>query len=440
MSAPGPDLGAAGEAPRRRPSGRNQIAGWLAALGLALGASLARGAAAQEAPPRSGDLLLIAERLHLGDGRVLEPGAVWVAGGRIAAVGAPAEIEPLAGPEVPRRRAPQATPGLIDARSCLGLAGWLNTDHDKDEVDRSEPLQPELRAVDAYNPEDPLIAWVRGFGVTTIHTGHAPRALISGQTLVVKTSAQGSWESALLDAEAMISVTLGEHGLAGKSAGTRAKAQALLRQALLDAQAHAAQVASAEPGAAIERNLRKEALGRALAGEVPLLVHAQRAHDIWTARRLAREFPGLRVVLEGAAELPLLLDDFARDPLPVLLHPSMARPGGESEALSMGTARRLAERGLPFALQSGYEDYVPRTRVVLFEAAVAARHGLPRGAALRAITLDAARLLGVDGRVGSLEVGKDGDLALFDGDPFETTSHCLGTYIEGRLVSDGERR
>jgi imidazolonepropionase-like amidohydrolase len=406
----------------------------------------ARAAEGPSKPAAGGDLLLIAERLHLGDGRVLEPGAVWVKAGRIAAVGAPAQVEAEAGPEVPRRRAPEATPGLIDARSCLGLAGWLNTDHDKDEVDRSEPMQPELRALDAYNPDDPLIAWVRGFGVTTIHTGHAPRALISGQTLVVKTSAEGSWENGLLDPEAMISVTLGEHGLAGKQAGTRAKALALLRQALLDAEAYANEAALAaeqeDPAKLFKRDLRKECLARAVNGQVPLLVHAQRAHDIETARRLDREFPNLVLVLEGAAELPLLLEDFARDPmlLPVLLHPTMARPGGESEALSMGTARRLAEAGIPFALQSGYEDYVPRTRVVLFEAAVAARHGLSKGAALRAITLDAARILGIDGRVGSLEVGKDGDLALFDGDPFETTSHCLATYIEGRLVSAGERR
>ncbi len=105
----------------------------------------------------------------------------------------------------------------------------------------------------------------------------------------------------------------------------------------------------------------------------------------------------------------------------------------------METAVALRKAGIPFALQSGYESYVPKTRVVLFEAAVAAGHGLPFDAALAAVTLDAARLLGIADRVGSLEAGKDADLALFDGDPFEYTSHVTGVMIGGRIVSE-ERR
>ena len=88
------------------------------------------------------------------------------------------------------------------------------------------------------------------------------------------------------------------------------------------------------------------------------------------------------------------------------------------------------------ALQSGYEAYVPKTRVVLFEAGVAAANGLSFDQALRTITIDAAKILGIDNRVGSLEVGKDGDVALYDGDPFEYTTHCVGTVIEGRVVSE----
>lgn len=416
-------------------------------LGLAAapGSAAGKGLQAQQTPAVAkrtpGDLLLIAERLHLGNGQVLTPGAVWVQAGRIAAVGAPTEVELAAqGSGATRRQVVEATPGLIDARSCLGLAGWLNIEHDKDELDRSEPLQPELRAIDAFNPEDPLLAWVRGFGVTTVHTGHAPRALIAGQTMVIKTDPGSTWEQALLVPNAMLVVTLGEQGLGEKSPGTRAKALAMLRQALLDAARYAEQRSAPDESKWPNFNLRHESLAAALRGEVGFLVFAHRRQDIQAALRLDQEFPGLKLVLDGAAELTQTLDEFQRSPVPVILHPSMARPGGETAALSMASAGRLAAAGIPFALQSGYEDYVPRTRVVLFEAAVAARHGLEREAALRAITLDAAKLLGVDARVGSLEVGKDGDLALYDGDPFETTTHCLGTYIEGRLVSDGERR
>jgi len=95
--------------------------------------------------------------------------------------------------------------------------------------------------------------------------------------------------------------------------------------------------------------------------------------------------------------------------------------------------------GIPVALQSGFEAYVPKTRVVLFEAALAAANGLSFDQALRTITIDAAEILGIDARVGSLEVGKDGDVALYDGDPFEYTTHCLGCVIEGEVVSDVKR-
>ncbi|HBR57512.1 MAG TPA: amidohydrolase, partial [Blastocatellia bacterium] len=121
---------------------------------------------------------------------------------------------------------------------------------------------------------------------------------------------------------------------------------------------------------------------------------------------------------------------------PVILHATMARAGGERENLSMETASRLKAAGIPFALQSGYEGYVPKTRVVLFEAAVAASNGLSQRDALASVTIDAAKILGIDNRVGSLAVGKDADIAMYDGDPFEYTSHCIGTIIDGKVVSD----
>ena len=117
----------------------------------------------------------------------------------------------------------------------------------------------------------------------------------------------------------------------------------------------------------------------------------------------------------------------------------MARPSGDLENLSFETAATLSKAGIPVAMQSGYEAYVPKTRVVLFEAAMAAANGLSKDQALATITREAAKILGVDDRIGTLEVGKDGDVALFDGDPFEYTTHCVGTVIEGRVVSREKR-
>ena len=104
--------------------------------------------------------------------------------------------------------------------------------------------------------------------------------------------------------------------------------------------------------------------------------------------------------------------------------------------LSLENASKLRAAGIPIALQSGYEGYVPKTRIVLFEAAMAAANGLSPSQALASITIDAAKILGIDKRVGSIAVGKDADLAMYDGDPFEFTSHCIGTIINGRVVSE----
>ena len=168
---------------------------------------------------------------------------------------------------------------------------------------------------------------------------------------------------------------------------------------------------------------------------MPLLVTVHRHNDIMTALRIAEEFD-IRIVLDGASEAYLLIDEIREAGVPVILHPAMARAGGERENLSFTTAAKLADAGIPVAFQSGYEGYVPKTRNILFEAAVTLAHGMSFDQALAAITIDAASILGLNDRVGSIEVGKDGDLALYDGDPFEYTSHAIGTVINGVHVSD----
>jgi imidazolonepropionase-like amidohydrolase len=135
-------------------------------------------------------------------------------------------------------------------------------------------------------------------------------------------------------------------------------------------------------------------------------------------------------VLDGAAEAYLVLPEIQAAGVWVLPHPAMARTRDELANGTMELAKLLLDAKVPFAMQSGYESYVPKTRVVLWEAGVAVGHGLPPDAALKALTIDAAKLLGIDGKVGSLAAGKDADLALFDGDPFEYTTHCVGTVID----------
>lgn len=377
-----------------------------------------------------------AAKLHtMGPAGTIDNGVVVITDGKIAAVGPAASVAVPAGHRVVD--AAVATPGLIDAHSTVGLSGLYNTRHDSDQLERSAPIQPELRALDAYNPNDRLVEWVRSFGITTVHTGHAPGEAVSGQTIIVKTVG-GTVEAGLVRPLGAIACTLGPSAQkdGGKSPGTRAKLVAMLRAELIKAREYAAKFdAAKDDEKKPDRNLRLEALSAALRGEVPLLITAQRAQDIEAALRLQEEF-GFRLILDGAAEATLLTDRLRAAKIPVIIHPSMMRAYGEAENASFTTAAKLREAGITIAMQSGYEGYVPKTRVVLFEAAIAAAHGLGFEGALATVTIDAARILGIEGRVGSIEVGKDGDIALYDGDPFEYTTHCVGTIINGQVVSE----
>jgi imidazolonepropionase-like amidohydrolase len=374
------------------------------------------------------------ETVYTMAGAPLRDGVVLVGkDGKIEKVGSAAQVAIPAGYRT--LTAKVVTPGLVDAHTVVGLAGYLNQPHDQEQVETSAPIQPELRAVDAYDPEERLVSYVRGYGITTLHTGHGPQALVSGQTMIVKTAGRDV-DAATLVPAAMIAVTVGEEakGEEGKSPGSRPKMIAMLRAELVKAQEYARKRASAEKGKEPERSLKTEAFVRVLEGELPLLVTVHRAGDILTVLRLAEEFK-IKLVLDGVAEAPLVVDRLQKAGFPVIVHPTMARSFGETENLSMETASVLKKAGLTVALQSGYEGYVPKTRVLLFEAAVAAANGLGLEGALASVTIDAARVLGIDKRVGSLTPGKDGDLALYDGDPFEYTSHCIGTVIEGVPVS-----
>ena len=374
-------------------------------------------------------------------GAPLKDGVILLRDGKITALGPKASVKIPEGYRI--LQAAVVTPGLIDAHATVGLSGLLNQAQDQDMLEKSSAVQPELRALDAYNAKDPLVSWVRSYGVTTVNTGHAPAALISGQTMIVKTFGRTADED-VINPAAMTAVTLGRNGLtnaeggpaASKSPGNRSKAVAMLRAELIKAQEYAKKREAKDESKRPARDLKTETLLRALAGVQPLLITANRQQDIISALRLAQEF-NLKIVLDGCADAPMVLAQIKASGFPVIVHPTMQRSYEDMENLSVETAGKLQAAGIPIALQSGYEAYVPKTRVVLFEAAVAAAHGLGFEAALASITSGAAQLLGIADRTGSLVVGKDADLALYDGDPFEYTSHCIGTIVGGIVFADG---
>ena len=376
------------------------------------------------------------EKVYTSAGPTIADGVIIIRDGKVQQVGPASQVKVPPGYRLLQAKA--VTPGLIDAHTVVGLSGYLNQPHDQDQVERTAALQPDLRAIDAYNPQERLVEWVRSHGVTTMHTGHGPGVLVSGQTMIVKSRGR-TVDEAVMVPQAMIAVTIGESAReATKGPGTRAKMVALLRTELIKAQEYDRKRETAAEDKKPARDLRLEALARVLKREVPLLVTVHRSQDIMSALRVAKEF-NIRLVLDGATEAFLVLDQIKEAGVPVIVHPTLARSGGETENLSMETAAKLKKAGIPFAFQSGFESYVPKTRVVLYEAGVAAANGLTFDEALAAATLDAARLLGISDRVGSLEPGKDGDVVLYDGDPFEYTSHVVGVVIQGEVVSQEPR-
>ncbi|WP_222619804.1 MULTISPECIES: amidohydrolase family protein [Pontibacter] len=370
------------------------------------------------------------ETVYTMAGSPIKNGVVLIKDGRIEAVGANLQVPQ----NYKTYTAKVVTPGFVDAHTSVGLAGIYNVPADQQQLEKTAPIQPELRAIDAYNPNEELISWVRSHGVTTINTGHAPGALASGQLMALKTSKDGF--DHLLDTTSMVAFTLGASvGENYNSPKTSAKGMAMLRSELQAAQAYAKKMANTDAAKRPDRNLKLETLAGVLSGKYKALVTANKAQDIMAALRLAKEF-NLNMVLDGAAEAYLLVNEIKTAAVPVIVHPTMARAYGENKNMSFETAAILAKAGIPVAIQSGFEAYVPRARVLLFEASVAVANGMQPEQALAAITTAPSKMIGQDKRIGSLEKGKDADIVLFDGDPFEYTSHVCTVIVNGKVVNE----
>lgn len=385
-------------------------------------------AGAAKPPASSKRLAVLAGRIHTVSGGAIRDGVILVEDGKITAVGPRGKVE--IPKDTPVLTAAVVTPGLIDAACCVGLTGSTNTSADQDQDEKSDPNQADLRAIDGFNPDEGLLEFVRREGVTTIHATPGRANVIAGQTGVFRTHGRSA-EAMALRFPAGLLINLGEtpkSAYPNKAPMTRMATAALVRSAFAKAKGHTKD----KPADA-----KLEALSLALARKLPVVFAAHRADDILTALRLAKEFD-LDARLNLATEGYLVLDELAKAKTPVILHPPMQRVGGSMETFNsqLATAAALANAKVPLALGTSYESYVPKTRVLRYEAAIAAVNGLGHEASLLSITLDAARLLGVAETRGSIEPGKVADLVLYDGDCFEHATHVTHTVIEGRVVYD----
>ncbi len=363
-------------------------------------------------------------------------GTLLIRNGRIAALG---ENIPL--PEGTARvdvSGCTVVPGLIDTFTNLGTVEVPSVSQDFDEA--VTPLTPQLRIIDSLNPANRFLAEARRSGVTAALCAPGDGNLLSGQSALIRLAGQ-TQETMIIKFPAGVHGTLGEgpkmrYGQKGVYPSTRMGEMALLRQAFLDAQQYfegLRRQGGATGGMPPAKDFNLEALLPVLEGTVPLVLAADRMDDILSALRLADEFH-LRVIINHGVETYKVADRLARLHVPVLIGP-LTDVGSrlEEQGFCRENAARLSQAGVLFAFQTG--SYT-RSGALLAQANEAVAHGLPIGEALMGLTINAARIFGAEDRLGSLEVGKTADIAVFEGHPLERPSKVRLVLIEGKIVED----
>lgn len=365
------------------------------------------------------------------DNGVLSNAVIVVKDGKIEKVGTnitvPTDAEVI--------QADVVTPGLIDSHTVVGANGAYNVDADQDAFERIDNMGAEYRILDSFNPSEILIAHARKFGVTTIHVTPQPAAPVGGVTALFKTYGQTADQMALRTQTAMM-FNLGETPKAYFSdttgPSTRMATVSLIRESLYKAKAW-----SQEDKDKRKPDLAMQALAKVLSGDLLAMFTAHRDYDISTALRIAKEFD-LKPIINYGTEGYLMRDALKAAKATIITAPTMQRSSpGQKENASLEAARFLQAANIPFVFSSGHEGYVPKTRVLLWEMAIAVANGLDKEAAINAATIVPAKLWGISEKVGSIEKGKDADFVLYNGDPFEYISKVTGVYINGKRVSDG---
>lgn len=368
----------------------------------------------------------------------IDNGQVLIDGGKIVAVGRNLPVPQ--GTEVFDATGCLVTPGLIDAHCHIGLIGEAVRWEGDDVNEYSNPVTPEMRGSDGINPLDESFRLALEGGVTTAVTGPGSANVLGGTFCALKLHGACVDDMILRDPVAM-KIAFGEnpkgcYGQQGhKAPVTRMAVASLLRATLTKAQRYAEEVAEAEADSAKKRPFdpQLEALLPVIRHEIPLKAHAHRADDILTALRIAREF-GLDITLDHVTEGRLILDQLVKANKPVLVGPGLtAKSKFELKELSFATPGVLDAAGLKVCIITD-APVIPLYYLPLC-AGLAVKAGLKEESAWRAITLNPAQVAGIDSRVGSLEPGKDADIAIFEGNPLrDIQARTRRVFVNGTAV------
>jgi imidazolonepropionase-like amidohydrolase len=378
---------------------------------------------------KNGRILTMANRNY-------DRGDILIEGNKIKEIAE--DIPAPAGAEIIDARGMWIMPGIVDAHCHIGMwedgIGFEGADGNEE----TDPVTPHLRAIDGINPGDNSFREAREHGITTVVTGPGSANVVGGQFAALKTYGRRV-DDMIVKAPLAVKVALGEnpkrvYGEQRKSPSTRMATAAILRETLIEARDYKRkmELGKQDPEKMPDRDLKMEIMVKVLDRELPLKVHAHRADDILTAIRIAREFD-VDITIDHCTEGHKITDFLLEENARVIVGPLLTdRSKVELKNLTFKSPAVLSRAGLKVAIMTDHPvipiQYLPVC------ASIAVREGMDEMEALKAITIYPAWVSGLDDRVGSLEEGKDADIAIFDGHPLDIRSRTRMVFIDGRLV------
>lgn len=364
-------------------------------------------------------------------------GDILIEDGKIKAIGENLEIS--SGAETIDANGKQIFPGFIDAHTHLGLwedgMGFEGADGNEE----TDPITPQLNPIDGINPMDKNFTEALQGGITSVCTTPGSANVMGGQCIAIKTFGRRI-DNMVIKNPVASKIAFGEnpkscYGRDEKMPQTRMAIASLLRENLKKAEEYLDEIElymEHEDHDKPEYDIRMESLIPVLKKEIPFKVHAHRADDIFTAIRIAKEFD-VNLTLDHCTEGHLIAEDLLEEGYPTIVGPSLSeRSKIELRNLTFETAGILSNTGVNVSLTTDHPvipvQYLPIC------AGIAVKHGMKKDEAIKAMTINPAKALGIDDKVGSIEVGKDADIVIWDGSPLEIQSNVLFTIVNGKIV------
>lgn len=384
-------------------------------------------------------MYIVEGRIITMAGEEFEKGVLRILDGRIAAVGGIGDIpvNPLEGEQVLHVPGAWVMPGIIEAHCHMGITEEKKGMEGDDCNETVDPITPHLRAIDAINTMDAAFDDAVRAGITAAMIGPGSSNVVGGQFALLKTRGRRI-DDLIVKAPAAMKVAFGENPKVnysgqGKSPSTRMATAAMLRRELFEANIYLKKKEQSHAdNQDFEEDFTKECWIPVLKGEIPLKAHVHRVDDIFTAIRIAQEF-GLSMTLDHCSEGHLIAEELAEAGYPAIVGPDLAsRSKIEVQNMAFKTAGVLNRAGILTAITTDHPVSLIQSLPIC--AGLAVKAGLPMEEGLKAITINPAIICGVADRMGSLENGKDGDVAIFDGNPMEVFTETLYTIIDGEIV------